>query len=58
MVSASSVKLIRDSSAGSDFDIFLVPSLSDITRVAGPWINGSGRVKNASPKPSRAIADA
>ena len=42
---------MRDWSEGSDFDIFLVPSRSDITRVAGPWISGSGCGKNASPKP-------
>ena len=47
MVSASSVRLMRDWSDGSDFDIFLVPSRSDITRVAGPWISGSGSGKNA-----------
>ena len=51
IVSASSVRLMRDWSDGSDFDIFLVPSRSDITRVAGPWISGSGCGKNASPKP-------
>ena len=39
--SASSVRLIREKSDGSDLDIFLVPSRSDITRVAGPVITGS-----------------
>ena len=32
---------MRELSEASDFDIFLVPSRSDITRVAGPWISGS-----------------
>ena len=36
IVSASSVRLRRDRSEGSDFDIFLVPSRRLITRVAGP----------------------
>ena len=49
IASASSVKLMRDWSEASDFDIFLEPSRSDITRVAGPWISGSGCGKNASP---------
>ena len=49
IASASSVRLMRDWSEASDFDIFLVPSRSDITRVAGPWISGSGCGKNASP---------
>ena len=49
-VSASSVRLIRDMSDGSDFDIFLVPSRSDITRVAAPPITGSGRGKKSTPK--------
>jgi hypothetical protein len=40
---------MRDWSEASDFDIFFEPSRSDITRVAGPWINGSGCGKNASP---------
>ena len=38
-------------SAGSDFDIFLVPSFRDITRMAGPEIIGSVMGKNSSPKP-------
>ena len=46
---ASSVKRMRDISAGSDFDIFLVPSFSDITRMAGPEIIGSVMGKKASP---------
>src|ERR1700732_875741 len=46
MVSASSGRLIRELSDESDFDIFLVPSRSDITRVAGPVIRGSGCGKN------------
>ncbi len=32
---------MRDRSDGSDFDIFLVPSRSDMTRGAGPSISGS-----------------
>ena len=36
IVSASSVRLMRDRSEGSDLDIFLVPSRSDMIRVAGP----------------------
>src|SRR6267378_2215925 len=35
MVSASSVRLMRELSDESDFDIFLVPSRKLITRVAG-----------------------
>jgi hypothetical protein len=46
MVSASSVRLILELSDASDFDIFLVPSRSDMTRVAGPVIIGSGRGKS------------
>ena len=46
MVSASSVRLIRELSDESDFDIFLVPSRKLITRVAGPVISGSGCGKN------------
>ena len=45
MVSASSVMLMRERSEGSDFDIFLVPSRSDMTRVAGPSMTGSGSGK-------------
>ena len=51
-VSASSVKLSRDRSEGSDFDIFLVPSRRLITRVAGPVIIGSGGGKKVSPWPA------
>ena len=47
MVSASSVRLMRELSDGSDFDIFLVPSRKLITRVAGPVISGSGCGKNS-----------
>ena len=47
MVSASSVRLMRELSDGSDFDIFLVPSRRLITRVAGPVISGSGSGKNS-----------
>src|SRR5258705_443641 len=46
IVSASSVRLIRELSDASDFDIFLVPSRKLITRVAGPVITGSGSGKN------------
>src|SRR4051794_18844775 len=46
MVSASSVKLMRELSDASDFDIFLVPSRKLMTRVAGPVIKGSGSGKN------------
>ena len=45
MVSASSVRLMRDWSEGSDLDILAAPSRRDMTRVAGPWIRGSGRGK-------------
>ena len=41
MVSASSVRLIRLASEGSDFDIFFDPSRKDMTRVAAPSITGS-----------------
>ena len=37
--------LIREYSEGSDLLIFAVPSRSDITRVAGPKISGSGNRK-------------
>ena len=40
---------MRDWSEGSDFDIFLVPSRSDITRVAGPVMSDSVTGKKASP---------
>ena len=40
---------MRDWSEGSDFDIFLVPSRSDITRAATPWINGSIAGKKSAP---------
>lgn len=49
MVSASSVRLIRLASAGSDLDIFFVPSFRLITRVAVPSISGSGLGKNSVP---------
>ena len=45
MVSASSVRLMRDRSEGSDFDIFFVPSRRLMTRVAGPVMTGSGSGK-------------
>ncbi|MNY20504.1 hypothetical protein D3C86_1539850 [compost metagenome] len=41
IASTSSMRLMRDRSEGSDFDIFLVPSFNDITRGAGPPISGS-----------------
>ena len=41
MASASSITRIRAPSAGSDLLIFLLASLSDMTRVAGPAITGS-----------------
>ncbi len=47
--SASSVRLIRLWSLGSDYDIFFVPSRSDITRVAAPSISGSTTGKNSTP---------
>ena len=43
--SASSVRLMRLASEGSDLDIFFVPSRRDMTRVAGPWMIGSGTGK-------------
>ena len=49
MASASSVRLIRLMSEGSDFDIFLVPSRSDMTRVAAPSITGSVTAKKSTP---------
>ena len=49
MVSASSDRLIRLASEGSDFDIFFVPSRSDITRVAAPSITGSVSGKKSTP---------
>ena len=49
MVSASSVRLIRLWSEGSDFDIFLVPSRRDMTRVAVPSITGSVMGKKSTP---------
>ena len=42
MASASSVRLMRLWSEGSDLLILAEPSRRDITRVAGPWITGSG----------------
>ncbi len=42
MVSASSVRLMRELSEASDFDIFLVPSRRLMTRVAAPVITGFG----------------
>jgi len=54
MVSASSVRLIRELSDASDFDIFLVPSRNDITRVAGPRdqrAHGRGKKTIPSLKP-------
>ena len=48
MVSASSVRLMRDMSDSSDFDIFFVPSRKHMTRVAGPVISGSGSGKKPS----------
>ncbi len=53
MASASSVRLIRLRSDGSDFDIFLEPSRNDITRVASPSISGSGRGKKSGAPKSR-----
>ena len=50
MAAASSVRLIRAMSEGSDFDIFLVPSRSDMTRVAAPSITGSVIGKKSTPK--------
>ena len=50
IVSASSVRLIRDCSDGSDLDIFLVPSRSDMTRVASPRIIGSGSGNSSTAK--------
>ena len=38
MASASSVRLIRELSEASDFDIFFAPSRSDMIRVASPVI--------------------
>ena len=58
IVSASSVRLMRELSDASDFDIFLVPSRRLITRVAGPWITGSVSGKNASPNPRARIDSA
>ena len=49
IASASSVRLIRLMSEGSDFDIFLVPSRRLITRVATPSITGSGIGKKSTP---------
>ena len=49
MVSASSVMVMRDISDGSDLLILFWPLRKDITRVAGPWMSGSGCGKN---KPS------
>ena len=49
IASASSVRLIRLASEGSDFDIFLVPSRRLITRVAVPSITGSGIGKKSTP---------
>ena len=54
-MSASSISAISEYSDGSDFDIFFVPSRRLITRVAGPWISGSGSGKKASPWPWAAI---
>ena len=51
-IASASVRLMRDGS-GVDFDIFLVPSRNDITRVAGP--GSAARWKNASPKPRSRI---
>ena len=36
MSSAVSSRLMREASDGSDFDIFFVPSLSDMMRAPGP----------------------
>ena len=56
MVSRSSVRLMRELSEASDFDIFLEPSRRLITRVAGPWMTGSvSGKKPSSPWPSSAI---
>lgn len=49
MASASSVRLMRLVSEGSDFYIFFVPSRSDITRVAAPSIRGSVIGKKSTP---------
>ena len=49
IVSASSVRTIRERSDGSDFDIFFEPSRRDMTRVAGPSMIGSVIGKYASP---------
>jgi hypothetical protein len=40
---------MRDWSEGSDFDIFFVPSRSDMTRAATPWISGSIVGKKSTP---------
>ncbi len=50
IVSASSVMFIREYSEGSDLLIFAVPSRSDMTRVAGPKISGSGIGNKSTPK--------
>ena len=47
IVSASSVRLMRDRSDGSDFDIFLEPSRSDMTRGAGPLDQRLGQREEA-----------
>ncbi len=49
MASGPSVRLIRLASTGSDFDIFRVPSLSDMIRVAAPSITASAIGKNSTP---------
>jgi hypothetical protein len=49
MASASSVRLIRLMSDGSDFDIFFDPSRRLITRVAAPSITGSVIGKKSTP---------
>ena len=49
IVSASSVRLMRDWSEASDFDIFFEPSRSDMTRAATVWIIGSIVGKNSTP---------
>lgn len=49
MASASSVRLMRLASEGSDFDIFFVPSRKLITRVAAPSMTGSVSGKKSTP---------
>jgi hypothetical protein len=50
IISSSSVNKILEKSEGSDLDIFLVPSRKLITRVAFPYMRGSGKGKKSTPK--------